>query len=733
MLGFPRRGDIHLPRTPKVLGTVAMLFVLAAMLAGCGNYQGARDEDEQATTLQAPAGVSQAAQVSEFESTLYPVVVQYCGSGCHDSGAQGAPILFAHSDSGTAYQVITSSGVVNFGSAAQSRVVRRPAADFHQCGGACTQIGAEMLTQVEAWIALRDASAGTGTQLQVASIASEEVAFIDGVEQENGERYQGNLIAFYDFSEGTGSIAFDSSGVAPAMDLEVQNAEWMGAYGLVMDDSHLSAEVNDSEKLYDQIAKPGYGTGQYTIELWINNANVTQENARIVAYERHGGDSNVSLYQQEYQYVVRNHSMADGSGSDGRVALITSDVDQDAQETLQHVVITYDAYYGRRVYVDSYFTGDLDPLGGARLWTWNSNAQFFLGSNRSGSEDFWRGQIRMLAIYKQALSQAQIRQNFLVGVGKRVLLEFNVGTWTGTDAKLEFFVTELDSYSYLFCQPTFTGTNLNGIQVKNIRIVVNPGAGVDPSPQGQAFINVDELLTGSQDQVSRNCSIIAKGSGPDTDSFEVEFEELALFIDPITPPVVAYQPSATALALPPEVGFRSFERINRTMAELSGVDPLASREVDPSGVDPIQDTYDGLKQQLPASFDVRSIVSSHQVGVTKLAFEYCVEMVDRADLREAAFGSEFELGAPSFFESDVATAFAMANLPDLMSVRLADHMLGVEQLNEQPLHAEVIAELDLLRDDLVANCEAPCGVDETLSIAKGMCTALLSSAPIMVH
>ena len=68
-----------------------------------------------------------------------------------------------------------------------------------------------------------------------------------------------------------------------------------------------------------------------------------------------------------------------------------------------------------------------------------------------------------------------------------------------------------------------------------------------------------------------------------------------------------------------------------------------------------------------------------------------------------------------------------------MSVRLTDYMLGVQQLNEQPMHADVIAQLDSLRDDLVVNCEAPCGVEETLGIAKGMCTAILSSAPIMLH
>ncbi|MFT5694038.1 MAG: hypothetical protein ACI9QQ_000008 [Myxococcota bacterium] len=709
------------------------MLVTIALLVGCGSYDGGKEEEASTTTLGPPPGLSQSAQAEAFEATVYPVVTRYCGDGCHDSGARGAPFLFASSSLGTAYQVITGSSKVNLSNPAQSRVVRRPAADFHQCGSQCVAIGAEMLTAVEAWAAIVEASEESGEQLQVASIESREVAFVDGEEIENDERYRGNLIAFYGFKEGTGEIAHDTSGVSPAMDLDIVNAEWMGAYGLVMDGSRLRSDDDDGQKLYDKIAKPGYGTGQYSIEMWVNNANVTQENARILTYGRSSGDRNVSLHQQEYQYGVRNRSMAPGSELDGRIEVATDPDDQDAQETLQHVVITYDSHYGRRIYVDSNYTGDIDPIGGARLWNWNPDAELYVGSNRNGSNNFWRGQIRMLAIYKQALSQDQIHRNYLAGVGKRVVLSFDVGDWTGTNTNLEFSVTELDGSSYLFCQPTFVGSDLGGIRVKNIRVVVNPGDGVEAPASGQSFVNVDQSLSGEQDQVSRGCSVIPKGSSPLTDTFSVEFEELALFEDPIDPTVLSYEPSASALALPPEAGFRDFARINATMAELTGVDPLADRAIDPGVIDPIQDIYEEVKQQLPASFDVRSIVSSHQVGLTKLAFEYCVELVDLPTEREAVFGSEFEAGSPSFFESDVATAYGNTALADLMSERLSGRMLGVQQLDDQPLREEVTSDLDVLRDDLVTNCVAPCGVEETLAIAKGMCTAVLSSAPIMVH
>jgi hypothetical protein len=340
----------------------------------------------------------------------------------------------------------------------------------------------------------------------------------------------------------------------------------------------------------------------------------------------------------------------------------------------------------------------------------------------------------MLAIYGQALNVEQIQKNFLAGVGKRLLMDFTLEEWTGTDASVEFSVTELDSYSYLFCQPTFTGSSINGLHVKNMRIQVNPSSGGTPSVQGQAFSTLDEILTGTRHQVSRNCAIIPQVDGPGADSFSLVFEELNFFSDPVDATVFQYVPSDTVLALPPEAGFRDFSRVNATMQSLTSVDPLQDRAVDPGNIDLIYDSYQGIKQQLPNNSDVRSIVSSHQIGLTKLAFEYCIEMVDRPILRSAVFGSEFEAGSPSFFESDVATAYGNVALADLMNERLTDHMLGQRPLTDQPLRNEVIADLDQLRDELTDPAECGlCDAERTRSIAKGLCTAVLSSAAVMLH
>lgn len=706
--------------------TTYAALILLTMAVGCGEYGGGTPGTQGPinTLNTVPSGLSRTEQVAAFTATVYPVAVASCAGGCHDTGARGAPFLFANPDPERAYTVITESQKVSLSSPAQSRVVRRPGAEFHECGSNCVMIGAQMLAAVEAWAAIVESSTG-GPQGQVAveGIVSAEVAYADGEEVEGGERYVGNQIAFWDFKDGTGEFAMDKSGVAPAMDLELMgDAVWMSNYGVDLAEGRVRASRDGSQKFYDEVARPGYGTNQYSIEMWINNENTTQEDARIVTYDRNGGNRNFSLMQQGYQYDFRNRSIGDGVTLDGREALITYDVDQDAQETLQHVVITYDELNGRRIYVDSVFTDDMDEVDGARLWNWDENYQLTFGARFGGGND-WRGRLRLAALYKQALTPDQVQMNYLAGVGKRLRLSFSVNAWTGDDTAVDFNVTELDDYSYLFCQPTFTGSNLNGKRVSNIAIAVNPSQTSAPPAQGQGFTNVNEILSGTEQQVSRGCSIIAQGNGPDQDEFALVFEELGQFQDSFTESVFGYQVDETVLPPLPRTGVRSFDRINASMSAVTGVS---------ASTPAIADVFVEVAQQLPSTTDTRSFASSHQVVVTKLSFEYCHEMVESPTLRQAAFGPEFESGTPSFFESDVATAFGNPTLTNLLTERLTDHMLGVEQLTNQPNRMDIVAELDQLLTDLVLDCPT-CDATQTMSIAKGLCTALLASAPIMVH
>src|SRR4029453_12932727 len=107
----------------------------------------------------------------------------------------------------------------------------------------------------------------------------------------------------------------------------------------------------------------------------------------------------------------RNRSISQEISGNGTPALVTYDADQDLQDRLQHVVITYDLIRGRRVNVDGGWTDDSDEQMGGRLFTVNPTPVFALGNDPSMDRQ-WKGQVRFVAIYDRALTDAQIRENF---------------------------------------------------------------------------------------------------------------------------------------------------------------------------------------------------------------------------------------------------------------------------------------------------------------------------------
>ncbi len=541
--------------------------------------------------------------------------------------------------------------------------------------------------------------------------------FSDGIEDESDGRFNGQRIAFWDFKEGIGEIAHDSSGVEPLMDLELEGTRWMSNYGIEIVDGQATAPAETSRKLYDRIAAPGVGTQEYSVEAWVIPANVSQEGpARIISYSKGTGNRNFTLGQTLYNYDFRNRSLSAEIGDNGTPALVTRDADQDLQATLQHVVITYDQYRGRRIFVNGVFTDDEDEQGPGRLWSWNADYSFLLG-NETSHNQLRLGKLQLVAIYEIVLSQAQITQNFDAGVGKKVLLQFDLSQWLAAGSYIEFVVSEFDDYSYLFCEPRLSSTSPGGLRVRNIRVAVN---GIIPV-SGQAFRTLDTVYTGGEQLLSRQCTLIAKSFGVDLDTFRIEFEILGVFQNLVVEAPVAPAPPNNDVADPlPSEGLRNFERANATMAEVTGVDPNTSA---------IRDTFGNIREQLPGGFDLRTFTSSNQIAVSKLALEYCDQLVDSPTLRNEFFGA-----SPAFpFDSPATTAFASQADRDRIIGSINDRILG-EAIANQPDLADVRTELDALIDELTVGCDAvSCDAERTRTVVKAVCAAVLSSAGVTVH
>ncbi len=675
------------------------------------------------------------ADSTAFATTVWPLLTTNC-AGCHtDTSATPQAPFFAGSEVDAAYEAAKSKMDLN--NPANSRLVVRLRNEFHNCWSDCASDSNDMEAQIAAF-----AGTITPTTVDPSLVISKALNITDGVVASGGSRYEANVIALWEFKTGSGTTAFDTSGVEPALHLNFSgDVSWVGGWGIQIGaNGKAQGSTTASKKLHDLITS----TGEYSIEAWVAPANVTQEGpARIVSYSAGTQARNFTLGQTQYNYDFLHRSST--TDANGEPALSTADADEDLQATLQHVVVTYDPVNGRRIYVNGVFTGDMDPVAGGSLADWDDSFAFVLGNEVSNDRP-WMGTIRMVAIHNRALTQAQIQQNFDVGVGEKFFLLFSVSDLIPVPQSFIMFeVSQYDTYSYLFNKPTFISLDPNAvpsaIPLKGMRIGINGREAV----VGQAYRNLDVTLDSSQytpstGQVLSNLgTIIALENGPSSDEFFLSFEVLGSNVNVVTEP--APPPLPTPPPLPPvsDIGLRTFDEINASMAALTGVDPVV-----------VKSSYDVIMQQLPAVEVIEGFLSAHQMAIAQLAIEYCSALVDDTALRSSLFGA-FPFG------SDVVTAFNTAAGDSAEKNQIVDalynRMVGIPgssaALTNAPTRAEVKAELTgydaggvlvnagNLFDRLAGGCSGPsdpaCQAGRTQAIVKAMCGATLGSAAMLLQ
>jgi hypothetical protein len=659
------------------------------------------------------------ADPSLFETLVYtPLLAVHC-AGCH---AESAPIaqspFFASSDIDSAYAAARPK--MDLDSPANSRFVVRLREEFHNCwSGNCQNDADTMQAAIEAF-----AGQVPVTQIDPALVTSGALTLPEGIIASSGNRHESNVIALYQFKSGTGSTAYDTSGVAPDMHLSLSgNIEWVGGWGINIASGKAQATTGASSKLHDLIT----ATGEYSIEAWVAPANVSQEGpARIVSYS--GGTTlrNFTLGQTQYNYDFLNRNI--NSDANGDPALSTADADEDLQATLQHVVVTYDPVNGRSIYVNGRFTDDTDPVAGGSLLDWDDSFALVLGNEVSGDRQ-WQGILRLVAIHNRTLTPEQIRQNFDAGVGEKFFLLFSVTDLVNVpESYIVFEVSQFDSYSYLFNQPFFISLDPNvtvpDIPVAGMRIGIN-GKEADV---GQAWKHLDTIISdtfytpGSGQSLSGLGTIIALEKGADDDEFFLTFEMLGTHSN------VVLEPAPLAPATPPDladqsdIGLRTFEEIDATMAAITDV---RREQVDVSSL------YATVRQQLPAVENIEGFLSAHQMAISQLAIEYCSALVDDNGL--TARSDYF----PGFgFNETAGTAFDSAIKRDRIITPLLEQAMG-SGLTTQPAPVAVSTELENLMQDLSACALPPAAtcdtVTRTADIVKAACAAVLGSAVTLVQ
>ncbi|MEQ1802093.1 MAG: LamG domain-containing protein [Gammaproteobacteria bacterium] len=646
-----------------------------------------------------------------FAATVYPIVTEYCAA-CHSSSSatQQSP-FFADEDVETAYQAVKTK--INLDAPENSRLVLRLRDEFHNCWDNCSANAQEMEDAIRAY-----ALQIPVTSVDPALVISKALTMYDGTVASGGSRYEAGQIALWEFKEGSGTTAFDTSGVQPAINLTLSgDIGWVGGWGINIRSGRAQGSTTASRKLHSLIT----ATGQYSIEAWAAPANVNQEEARIVTYSAGSTLRNFTMGQTLYSYDFFNRSStSDGNGSP---LLQTLDDDEDAQATLQHVVMTYDPVAGRRIYVNGVYTEDPDPAMGGTLGDWDDTFALVLGNEPSGDRQ-WQGVLRMAAVHNRALTPEQVQQNYDAGVGEKFFLLFDVSAHSGTPSSYVLLeVSQFDSYGYLFNRPTFVSldpdwTPSTPIPIRGMRI----GANGVVVPISQAYRNLDTSVsvangyTAATGQVLSSLgTVMPLEKGPDQDEFFLTFDVFGNDTNVVTEPAPLTPPPPSDGAPVSDIGVKTFDEINATMATITGVSPNQPA---------VKATYALVRQQLPAVVDLNAVLASHQVGIAQLAIEYCNALVEDNTLRTDMWGG-FNFSAPA------STAFDTGPERDQIFVPLLTRTLNTG-VATQPDESSVRLELDNLTTDL-ASCGGSCAVDRTETIVKAACAATIGSAVTLVQ
>ena len=699
----------------------------------------------------------------ESGGELLDILETYCAD-CHSDTAVIPQVpFFASASSELAYKALR--GTIDLIEPAMSRLVLRLAPESHNCWSDCDDNAAEV---EQAILNLADTVPVTDIDPELL-VSTAQVLERDGIIATSGGRFEANLVAKWEFREGTGTTTADTSGVSPEIPLTLSGEyAWQAGWGIRFVNGKAQGGVGSSAKLFNKIA----GTGEYSIEAWVAPTNVSQEEAWIMAYAGGPENRNMLLSQSLYNYEAFNRSTVTEDNNGGSPALTTPDADELAQASLQHVVVTYDPIDGRKIYVNGQLSGDVDPAGGGLLNNWSEAFAVVLG-NATGSTNPWAGVMRMVAVHNSAMTQDEVFQNFEIGVGQKYYVLFSVSEVLDDEGVCHvmdsgdrvnycyvvFEVSQFDGGSYLFNQPFFANLNPDGGEVnfdlRGIRLGINGKL----AKIGQAFVNVDARVRGGNlgelgQPLSPVGSIIALENGADQDVFFLAFDEVdgvsGIFDDG------SKQRFSTSLNGEPsaDIAMRTFDEINATLSRLTGV-PVSSNNASAVTGKTVGETFSIVRRALPGVADFQAYMSSHQMAATQLAAAYCDALVQDVSLREKIFPK------PATFDFSTPVASADIDWRNHVVVPLVDRAIKTGLLSDA-VRGSIIDEVELLitdnrdlkpyifvngnyvsdpdpavhnkRDGLIYCLDnRQCPASRTADVVKAACTAVLGSAVVLMQ
>ncbi|TVZ37489.1 concanavalin A-like lectin/glucanase superfamily protein [Alteromonadaceae bacterium 2753L.S.0a.02] len=645
-----------------------------------------------------------------FATTVYPLLEDYCAS-CHseDSALQQQPYL-GSADVDVAYDAARSK--MNLDTPNSSRLVMRLGNEFHNCWNDCTANASEMSNAIAAF-----AAGIPVTEVDPNLVVSNALGLPDGIVASSGGRVESNVIALYEFKNDSLQTAFDTSGVDPALDLNLTgNVQRVGGWGIRINDGKAQGSTSSSEKLYDLIR----ATGEYSIEAWVVPDNVTQDGpARIVTYSGGSEIRNFTLGQTLYNYNFANRSS--GSDGNGMPMLSTADADEILQATLQHVVVSYNTIDGMTVYVNGEQVASDPDMAGTNLNDWDDTFALAVG-NEVDDEHLWQGVVRFLAIHNRSLTPEDVLTNFDVGVGEKFYLMFGVSDHMNfPQAYVVFQVEQFDSYSYLFNTPFFISLSddmpSEDILIQGMRIGINGRE----AAIGQAYANLDLTINSSNynpdvgTTLSPLGTVIELDKGPDNDQFFLTFDHIGTSNYNRTPPAPPAPPVPADLEEgQSDIGLRHFAEINATIARMTQT-PATSTPAS------VTDVYNTVRQQLPVVESIDTFLAAHQAGIMQLSVAYCTALVNDTSRRATVF--------PGF---NFGGSISQANADLIIDPLLAGLSASEVDVDGTPTLMSTQADPSEIKTDLYNLVNAMSSAD-TATTAIALCAATAGSSVMLIQ
>ena len=533
-------------------------------------------------------------------------------------GGDAAVAVLRQGDVNEAYAA--ASAKIDLDKPAHSRLVVRLREESHNCwSDCCAPTRDTMQAAIQAF-----ANGIRLTPVDPRWSITKALTLYDGTVASGGNRYDSEHDRHVRVQDRhRARTVFDTSGVEPALNL------------------NLSGDIDLDGRLGHQRAQrqgPGHDHGQQQA------ARPDQGHRRVLhrgvgrAGQRHAGrlrtsfsysggvmSRNVTLAQRS---TVRRCTARRTTGANGDPALPTAAADEDAQASLQHVVLTYDPVNGRRIYVNGKFTGDVDPRAGGTLADWDDTFALVLGNESleqppvAGRDALRRGpQPRA----DPAADPAELRRRRRRALLPAVQRDAPRGV---PQSYIMFEVSQYDSYSYLFKKPTFI----------SLDPAATPGLDPDrghahrrqrrrgrrrarPMPTLDTTVTDCEATGRSGQLLSDVGTIIGLQKGPVADQFFLSFDRIGTHTNVrSTRSPLAPAPPADLRARS-DIGVRTFEQLNQSMSSITGV---------PTTNPGVRSDLLQVQQQLPPVPSIEAFLASHQIGVAQLAIKYCSVMVENS-------------------------------------------------------------------------------------------------------